>query len=119
MRTVKVNKQEFLKILRANCLSHQKAYKEALEDRLKAAKVKLNALLSDIDIDKESLDEVLHFPKPRCHSKDYDEIIKMMEMEVEDQVSLTQDEFSKYVQDEWHWKNDFDRISTSYKGGIR
>ena len=115
MRTVKVNKQEFLKIVKANRLSHQKAYKEALDDRLKAAKAKLNVLLSDIDIDKESLEEVLHFPKPRCHTKDYDEIIMMMEMEGEEQVSLTQEEFSKYVQDEWHWKNDFDIIASSYK----
>ena len=61
------------------------------------------------------LDEDLHFPKPRCHSKDYDEIIMMMEMEVQNEVSLTQDEFSKYVQDQWHWKSDFDFISSSYK----
>tara|TARA_B100002049_G_scaffold236577_1_gene223750 strand:- start:12158 stop:12508 length:351 start_codon:yes stop_codon:yes gene_type:complete len=114
MRTVTVKKQEFLKILKANRLKHEKAYKEALSDRIKSAKIKLNELLNDIEHGID-LDEDLHFPKPRCHSKDYDEIIMMMEMEVQNEVSLTQDEFSKYVQDQWHWKSDFDFISSSYK----
>jgi hypothetical protein len=31
----------------------------------------------------------------------------MLEMSKEDTIELTQQEFSQYVQDDWHWKDQF------------
>ncbi|MBA2774756.1 MAG: hypothetical protein H0U36_12045, partial [Nocardioidaceae bacterium] len=35
---------------------------------------------------------------------DYDRVLTMAEMSVEDVIELTADDFAMYVMDQWHWK---------------
>lgn len=100
METVKVKKDELLKILRKNREEHREIFLEALDGYHKAA---LKALQDRIDEAKANKKVSLHFVlvEPQDQTKQYDRIIKMLEMNVEDVVELTEQEFVHYVMDDW------------------
>lgn len=51
---------------------------------------------------------------PKNHAKDYDQVIKMVEMSVDDTLKLRADEFACYVMDDWEWKPDFEATKSIY-----
>jgi len=53
---------------------------------------------------------------PIDHTRDYDRIIQMLEMSTQDEVQITQLEFTQYVQDDWDWKRDFITTNSKYAG---
>jgi hypothetical protein len=106
MKTVRVNKSELLEILRENRKKHTVEYKESI----KAYRVKAADLL------KKELEKIVNgkkfeirfdLTKPLSHEKDYDLIIKMVEMSVDTIIELEQNEFNQLVNDEWNWKSGF------------
>lgn len=44
---------------------------------------------------------------PRSHTKDYDLVIKMLELSTKDEITISGNQFNQYVEDEWAWKNSF------------
>jgi hypothetical protein len=106
MKTVKVNKSELLVILRENRKKHTIEYKESIKAyRVKAADL-LNKELQKV-INGKKFDIRFDLVKPISHEKDYDLIIKMVEMSVETIMELEQGEFNTLVNDEWNWKSTF------------
>jgi hypothetical protein len=55
--------------------------------------------------------------KPESHVKDYDRVIRMLEMCTKDEVLISEAEFQQYVQDDWSWKREFLAQTMVYKGG--
>jgi hypothetical protein len=53
--------------------------------------------------------------KPESHEKEYDRALAMLEMSVDDQITLTQQEFEQLVMDEWQWKQAFTLSGSLYK----
>lgn len=51
---------------------------------------------------------------PQNHAKDYDQVIAMLEMCVDDELSIRSDEFACYVMDDWDWKEDFLHTNKRY-----
>jgi hypothetical protein len=56
-----------------------------------------------------------HLEEPEDHSKDYDRVIEMLEVSLDEEVDLPASEFAKYVLDEWEWKGRFEHTVTRYK----
>ena len=91
---------------RAKFLAAQKAYRarviEILDSRLADA--------------REGREIDMHFkmPVPQDHTSDYDMQIRMLDMEVGDEVTLRDHEFDQLVMDNWSWTPAFAATNAVY-----
>ncbi|MFI5387626.1 MAG: hypothetical protein ACHQ50_16075 [Fimbriimonadales bacterium] len=53
-------------------------------------------------------------PEPEDHTRDYDRIVRMLEMSVDDVLVLSEYDFSQYVMDQWEWAGTFASNTLSY-----
>jgi hypothetical protein len=119
MRTVRLPVAKLKEVLEANRREHKQAYEQAktgyqaevvseLSKRLEAAQSGEKVSLYFQGLYFQG------FNRPEDHTKDYDRVIKMLEMTEEDTVELTSTEFGQYVQDEWSWKDEFTTSNSKY-----
>lgn len=121
MQKVRVNKTVLEVAIRQNLEVHKAAYVDAKEGWEKAVskflKSHYDSFVADgylKDSDGEDV-RYLHIPeKPENHSKDYERVLKMLEMSTETEIELTQQDFSRYVMDEWEWKSKFETSTSAY-----
>lgn len=113
MEIVKVKKNELMKILLANRDEHRGIFLEALDGYHKAA---LKALQERVEDAKKNKKVSLFFAleQPKDQTKEYDRVIKMLEMSVDDEVKLTEQEFANYVMDDWSWMDQFLHSNVGY-----
>lgn len=113
MDSVKINKNNLLKIVRENKEKHVKEFNEAVKD-FKMAVIKIcNENMEIVEAGKTDI-KVLP-PKPVSYEANYTKAILMLELSVDDVIELDQYEFSKFVQDEWEWKQAFSTSNSTYK----
>lgn len=124
MREVKVRRDELLVKIRENRIKHVAEYDEAVAGYKEAAAEAIDSATAKLKRQVEELraGEVIaltavmfNLRVPQNHSKDYDQVIAMLEMSVDDELSIRSDEFACYVMDDWDWKGDFLDVSNSYK----
>lgn len=113
MDKVKVRKDELLESVRANRDAHQAIYDEAVAGYKELAKAELKKHLRDVDRGAMQVISVM-LPAPVNHTKDYDRVITMLEMSVDDEIELHEDEFAQYVMDDWRWKQQFLTSNAAY-----
>lgn len=113
MKEVKVNKSELLTTLRANLTEHQSIFEEALDGYKKKVIEILERKLADARAGKR-IPEHISIPMPVNQSHEYKRTIRMLEMSVEDTVTLTAQEFDMYVMDRWQWKQNFLTSNSAY-----
>lgn len=118
MQTVKVEKPGLLDKLRANRKSHRETFLEALTGYHKAAQ---KALADRVQEAKDNKRISLHFhlEQPTDQTKEYDRIITMLEMSVDDKIELTQKEFANYVMDDWAWMQEWLHSNRGYSESAR
>lgn len=123
MREVKVDRKELLKKVKENREKHVSEFKEAVIGYKTVALKEIERGMDRLKKQVEELraGEVLHLTAvsfniavPQNHSKDYDQVISMLEMSVDDTLTIRSDEFAMYVMDDWGWKTDFENTSTIY-----
>ena len=117
MRSVKVNKDEMLSIVRANKKKHVSDYEESVKDYKKGAVAiaKKHVELAKTG-DMDEIAKIRAMPqKPTSYEKDYDRAIRMLELSVEDVIELEETIFNQLVLDEWTWKNAFATSAALYK----
>jgi hypothetical protein len=113
MSTVTVKKDELLATVRANRETHRTIFLEAVQGfRAKAIEM-LDERLKDA-VAGRRIDISIHLPRPVDQTRDYDKVIKMLEMSVDDEIELTQNEFTQYVMDDWSWKKQFSAVNKTY-----
>ena len=115
MKEVKVKVATVLKIVRGNKEKHDIILKSALEAYWEKAEDILKKCLLDIE-KKKTINQYLDLPVPTNHSADYDRVIRMMELSVDKNVILDDVSFSKFILNNWDWKQEFIRITTAYIG---
>jgi hypothetical protein len=119
MDIIKVKKDDLLKVLKENRKKHKADYFEAVKAyRVKAADL-FTKELEKIVQGEEFNPYINNLQKPTNHVKEYDLIIKMVEMGVDDIIKLQQGEFNQLVMDEWNWRSSFQSTvysNTSYFG---
>ena len=97
-RTIKVNKAALIEQIQLNKKNHIKEYDKAVIAYKEEALKQLGDQISRVD--EGALDAKLDLVTPINNSENYDKIVEMFEWEVDDVVSLTQQEFNEFVQDE-------------------
>lgn len=113
MKEVTINKSEALAKLRENRAAHKAIFDEAVEGFRKQAAKLLREEIKRVASGKIEQVYVL-LPRPVDHTRDYDRVISMLEMSVNDEVVISQNDFASYIMDDWGWKREFLETNSSY-----
>ena len=125
MREVKVRKFDLLVKICANKEKHIKEYKEACEGYRQQALVKIDEVTKHLVHKVQSLKEGEYIglasisfglDVPQSHEKDYNQVIMMLEMSIDEEVTLKSDEFACYVMDDWDWQQNWKMSNSKYMG---
>lgn len=113
MNKIKVNRKQLLEKVKANRTTHRKTFEEALEGYREKAIEELEASLADAKAGKR-IRRGLQLVEPMDMTREYDRVITMLEMSVDDELEISQQEVMQYVMDDWSWKQQFEAVSASY-----
>jgi hypothetical protein len=103
MQNVKVKRLALLEKLQSNRKVHRDIFLKAQEGYRKRVIQELDQMLAEARAGKP-IRVVINLPQPQDHTPDYDRVIAMLEMSVEDEVQIMAQEFDMYVMDNWAWK---------------
>jgi hypothetical protein len=115
MEKVKVKTSGLIEVLKGNRQKHVEEYKEAVRQfRMRS----VAALKRELEkaINGKKFETNLCMTRPVSHEKDYDLVIKMLELSVDDVTILDQHDFNQFVNDEWSWKPSFSSSTAYYSG---
>jgi hypothetical protein len=118
MNHVIVKKERLLETLKANRETHRADFDLAWDGFREKAIANATALVDSLKsaCRGDAIELYLNLETPIDHTADYDRAIEMIDWEVGDEVQLTQNEFSQFVQDDWSWKRQFAMSNTTYTG---
>lgn len=112
--TVTIEKSKLLDALRRNYSLHESEWETAMLGYRKLLKAQLLNLLDDVAAARD-VDHHIHLKKPHNHGKDYHRVIKMLEMSVANDITITELQFRNFVLDEWQWSDEFKSSTMSYR----
>jgi len=98
------DKAEVLKVLKENRDKHAAMVQEAREGFVAAAREKLNATLDQLEAG-ELTQLAVRIDPPKDHTRDYDTIIKQLEMSKDETMKLNTAEVRTFIMDEWDWSH--------------
>lgn len=113
LNVVRINKNELLTTLKKNRDEHREIFLEALDGYHKAAVKALEDRVAEAKQNKK-ISLAFRLIEPQDQTKQYDRVIKMLEMSVDEIVELTQSEFAMYVMDDWNWTGQFLASNSTY-----
>lgn len=113
MKTITVKKIDLMGRVEKNRSVHRKIFEEAVEGYKKQA---IKLLEDHIErIKNGKVEEVfVRLPQPEDHTTDYDRILEMLAMHIEDEIAIDEDAFASYVMDDWSWKRQFLATNSAY-----
>lgn len=103
IKTITVKKEELLDKLRQNRDEHLDIFLKAQEKYRELVIEQLYIALEKARSGKEII-TFIALQEPINQSKDYNRVISMLEMSVDDHITLSETEFSQYVLNDWQWK---------------
>jgi hypothetical protein len=115
---VTVKKSELLEALLANRTKHAADYAESYDGYCKEFVAEAERVLAQAMAGNFSKTGVSCTP-PQDHTKDYDRVIRMMQMCTADEIIVTENQFSQYVLDEWNWMGAFNATKARYTSNTR
>jgi hypothetical protein len=115
---VTVKKSDLLEALTKNRTVHAAEYKESFEGYKVAFVDEANKLLAKAQRG-EFEKTTINCAPPQDHTKDYDRVIRMLEMSTADEWTISESQFTQYVLDEWAWQREFTTSKSRYMGGGR
>lgn len=118
MDSVNIKRTELLQTLTTNRNAHRKIFLEAQAGYRKMAIRELDAFLSQAKTGAR-IQRSLTLVEPVDQTKEYDRAIRMLEMSVDETISLSEQDFQCYVMDEWRWKGQFTSSNIGYSKTLR
>jgi hypothetical protein len=118
MRTVNIRKDEFIDKVSANRATHRAAFEKALEGYQKILVRELEGRIADVKAGRQ-IEHYIRLPEPADHTDDYDRILAMAEMSVDEVIELDADDFARFVMDQWDWKQNFAETAAYYEHAAR
>jgi len=91
--TVTIKKPELLEAIKKNRDSHQSEFEDAVKGYREAAIKQLSTMLDEANNGK-TIRRGLDLIEPVSHVKDYDRVIRMLEMSMADEIQITEQQFS-------------------------
>jgi hypothetical protein len=97
--SVRIKRSDLIAKLKENRDNHAQLYKDALEGYFVETKKKLEQKIKTLE--KGETISSFSIAVPKDHTKDYDRLISMLEMSIDDELEITSHDFNNYVLDEW------------------
>ena len=113
MNEVRVLRTALLEKLERNRSGHRDVFEKAQVKYREQVIEELDQMLSDAKLGRKIKRYVL-LPEPEDHTNDYDRVIAMLKMSVEDEIKLSELDFGRYVLDHWEWEAHFASNTRSY-----
>jgi hypothetical protein len=113
MEKIKVRKSDLLQKMEANRAAHRATFEDALSGYRKEVIEHLEKMLSEARLGKR-VRRNIELIEPMDQTKDYDRVIAMLNMSIDDVFELDEQTFACYVLDDWHWKGQFNASTMSY-----
>lgn len=106
MRKVTVDTKWLLEQVVANQAEHEDKFQLALVGYKKRVTKLVADLLKEVETGKAARVFISESP-PTNHKKEYKRVVAMLMASVEETTKLSAEEFASYVQDDWHWKQEW------------
>lgn len=113
---ITVKKDELLLAIKGNLATHRETFLKAQEGYRAAVIAELDKMLADAR-DGKKLRVAVGLVAPEDHTKDYERVVRMLEMSTASEISISEHQFAQYVLDEWGWKGKFALDTQRYLGG--
>lgn len=113
MNKVRVNKGDLLATMKKNKEKHVITFRAAYEGYVKEATVKLEQMAA-LARDRKEVIRRLDLVEPKSHEDEYGRVIAMLEMSMDETITISATEFDQFVRDKWAWKKDFMDAFLSY-----
>jgi len=113
MKSVRVHVLPLISKIKENREAHALIVREAQIGYRKAVIKQLDSLLAAAKEGKR-IPHSLCFEMPVDHTKDYDLVLEMLGMEIEESVVIEAGDFARYVKDDWSWKHQFLETNSKY-----
>lgn len=116
-RSVNVDRKELLAALKKNLEIHRKDYEEALvecKDRLVKDLAAALEKAQGVKDPRKLRNWSFRFQFPQSHVRDYEDVIEMLEMSVDEIINLDQESFKAYIKNEWSWSAGFALTKSMY-----
>ena len=114
MKTVKVKRAALLERMTKNRDVHSKTFTDAMVGFRAACIAEAEENLRKMRTPGGPINVFLQADRPSDHTDDYNRVIQMVEMSVDETLELDDREFRMYVMDEWQWKVNFDNTVSKY-----
>lgn len=125
MRTVNdmkitITKKKLLERLHENRRKHEEVYREARDAFLSMAREELRTRVRSLEDTNAwpSIDtnRLLRFslPAPVSYAHEYTEVIDMLDMSDDKELTITAHQFRCWCKDEWEWGPEFAHVSSGY-----
>jgi len=117
MKSVKINKDELLGIIKNNRSKHIDEFVEAVEDyKSLVLFIAKNNLKLAKSANLDQFKDMKYTPAaPKSYENSYDKAIRMLELSVEDVIEIDDTTFNQLVLDDWNWKDNFISSNFLYK----
>lgn len=117
---VRMNKETLIQIVTDNRTEHRSIFEEAIDNWQKEVVKRLETLVTEAKNQPPAqVQIVVNLPKPEDHTSDYDRVLKMLELSLDNELELTDREFAQFVMDDWGWQKPFLTTSSMYSGQAR
>lgn len=111
---MRYRKQNLVDIMTKNRAEHRAVFERACENYRNAVITALDKALDDAKKGRK-IHASIYFTEPVEHTRDYDRVLRMLDLTVEEEIELKEDDFAKYVLDDWQWKQQFLTSNTAYQ----
>lgn len=106
MQNVKVKRTELLEVLTKNRGEHREVFLQGQVKFREAVIERLDAMLEAARAGRK-IQQHVGLTAPEDHTGDYDRVIAMLGMSVDETITLSAHEFESYVMDRWQWARQF------------
>lgn len=113
MKEIRVKRDNLLAVLHENRDRHKDVFEKALVKYRALAIEELERALADARLGKR-ISRGLRLIEPMNMTRDYDRVIRQVEMDVRDEIELSEREFAQYVMDDWAWRDQFEASTMAY-----
>lgn len=115
MQEVRLQKAKLLEIIKKNRQEHHTIFLEAQKKYRNVAIKLLERQLAAVRKGKPIvMHEITALIAPFDYTADYNRAIQMLELSVDDVITLTTTDFANLVQDQWHWTQQWARSASRY-----
>lgn len=115
MQSVKIDRLKLLETIKNNRSNHRALFLKAQEGYRARVITELDAMLQEARGGKR-IRRMVQLAEPIDQTNEYDRVILMLEMSVDDVVELSAHEFDCYARDQWQWSQSVNVTNSLYAG---